>query len=498
MILKPSVKKTLLIITDGIGHNTSTNANAFTQAHKPTYDKLFKEVPYNFIATSGLSVGLPEGQMGNSEVGHMCIGSGRILYQNLVKISLASKNGSLSSNAALRKLLQVNGAIHIIGLVSDGGVHSHIDHIIDLAKIAEAQGKRVYLHVITDGRDVSPTSGITFLEQLLVLCNDNISIASISGRFFSMDRDNRWERIKEGYRVMVDAKPQSMLEARAYLQNMYDQGITDEFVEPVAFEPYAGMHADDGVIFANFRNDRMRELSRAIGFSEFGEFSRTLNGVTCITMTEYDSSYPFAIMFQADAPQNTLCDVVSSAGLTQFHTAETEKYAHVTFFFNGGIEEPKINETRLLVPSPKVKTYDLQPQMSAPEVGDAVLSAMNERYDFIVVNFANGDMVGHTGNLEASIQAVEAVDEQLGRLFVKAKELDYAIVLTSDHGNCEQMLNEKGAKLTNHTTFEVYGFVMDERVKSVQKGGLNNIAPTVLKLMGLPIPSEMDKPLVEF
>lgn len=498
MILKPHVKKTLLIITDGIGHNSSNTANAFAQAHKPTYDKLFKEVPYNFIATSGLSVGLPEGQMGNSEVGHMCIGSGRILYQNLVKISLASQDGSFASNPALQHLLQVKGAIHIVGLVSDGGVHSHIDHIIDLAKIVEAQGKKVYLHVITDGRDVSPTSGITFLEQLLAICNENISIASISGRFFSMDRDNRWERVKEGYRVMVDAKPKSTLHVKAYLQSMYDQGITDEFVEPTAFEPYVGMHSDDGVIFANFRNDRMRELSKAIGFTEFSEFARTLNGVECITMTEYDSSYPFPIMFQADTPQNTLCDVIANAGLSQLHTAETEKYAHVTFFFNGGVEEPKVNETRLLVPSPKVKTYDLQPQMSAPEVGDAVLKAMDEAYDFIVVNFANGDMVGHTGSLEAAICAVEAVDEQLGRLFTKAKELDYAIVLTSDHGNCEQMFNEKGSKLTNHTTFEVYGFVMDERVKSVQKGGLNNIAPTVLKLMGLPIPSEMDKPLVEF
>lgn len=496
--MKPDVQKTVLIITDGIGHNESQTANAFAAAHKPTYDRLFREVPYNFIATSGLSVGLPAGQMGNSEVGHMCIGSGRILYQNLVKISLAAQNGSLASNEALTQLLHVKGAIHIIGLVSDGGVHSHIDHIIDLAKIVEAQKKRVYLHVITDGRDVSPTSGITFLEQLLAICNENISIASISGRFFSMDRDNRWERVEQGYRVMVDAKPKTALHVKAYLQRMYDQGITDEFVEPVAFESYAGMHRNDGVIFANFRNDRMRELSKAIGFVEFSEFSRTLNGVASITMTEYDSSFPFPIMFQADTPQNTLCDVISRSGLTQFHTAETEKYAHVTFFFNGGTEEPKIGETRLLVPSPKVKTYDLEPQMSAALVGDAVLKAMEEQYDFIVVNFANGDMVGHTGNLEASTRAVEAVDHELGRLFAKAKEANYSIVLTSDHGNCEQMFDDVGARLTNHTTFEVYGFVMDKRVKSVQKGGLNNIAPTVLKLMGLPIPSEMDKPLVEF
>ena len=279
---------------------------------------------------------------------------------------------------------------------------------------------------------------------------------------------------------------------------MYDKGITDEFIEPISFAPYGGMHSEDGVIFANFRNDRMRELSRAIGFQEFTEFSRTLNGVSCITMTEYDSAYPFPIMFKADTPQNTLCDVVSSAGLTQFHTAETEKYAHVTFFFNGGLEEPKVGETRLLVPSPKVRTYDMQPQMSALEVGDAVLKAMDEGYDFIVVNFANGDMVGHTGNLEAAIKAVEAVDVELGRLYQKAEEMGYSVVQTSDHGNCEEMLDEQGSKLTNHTTFEVYCFVKDERVKEVKRGGLSNIAPTVLKLMGLEIPEEMDAPLVEF
>jgi len=496
--LKAEIQKTLLIITDGIGHNESEVANAFAKAHKPTYDKLFKSVPYSFIQTSGLSVGLPEGQMGNSEVGHMCIGSGRILYQNLVKISLAAQDGSLANNKALQELLHVKGSIHIIGLVSDGGVHSHLGHIMALARIAEASGKNVFLHIITDGRDVSPTSGLGFVEQLESLCNENIHIASISGRFFSMDRDNRWERVEQGYRVMVDAEPKTSLHVKAYMQSMYDKGVSDEFIEPVAFEAYGGMKSDDGVIFANFRNDRMRELSRAIGFEAFSEFPRTLNGVACITMTEYDSSYPFPIMFEADTPQHTLSDVIADAGLSQFHTAETEKYAHVTFFFNGGIEEPKVGETRLLVPSPKVKTYDLQPEMSAHAVGDAVLKAMDEAYDFIVVNFANGDMVGHTGSLEAGIKAVEAVDAELGRLFEKAKVTNYSIVLTSDHGNCEQMFDSEEKTLTNHTTFDVYGFVMDKRVKRVNKGGLNNIAPTVLKLMGLPIPQEMDAPLVEF
>lgn len=495
--MKEKVKKTILVITDGIGHNDETTSNAFYHAHKPTYEKLFKTVPYSLVSTSGLSVGLPEGQMGNSEVGHMCIGSGRILYQNLVKISLAVEDGSLAHNQALNNLLHVKGDIHIIGLASDGGVHSHIEHIIALANIVALKGKKVFIHAITDGRDVSPTSGKGFIEQLEAICDETICLASISGRFFSMDRDNRWDRVEMGYRVMVDAEAKSELSGSTYMQSMYDKGITDEFIEPASFNGYNGMHATDGVIFANFRNDRMRELSRAIGFKEFGEFERTLNGLTCITMSEYDSSFPFEIMFQAQTPTNTLAEVISRARLRQFHTAETEKYAHVTFFFNGGLEEPFVNETRLLVPSPKVKTYDLQPHMSAPEVGDAVIQAMDEGYEFIVVNFANGDMVGHTGNMDAAIKAVEAVDVQLGRIFDKADAADYAVVMSSDHGNCEEMLDSKGNKLTNHTTFEVYCFVKDERVKEVKQGGLNNIAPTILALMGLEIPKEMDAPLVQ-
>ncbi len=496
--MKSNVKKALLIITDGIGHNESDRANAFALANKPTYKALFSGVPYNLVATSGLSVGLPDGQMGNSEVGHMCIGSGRILYQNLVRISLAAEDGTLAKNRALCELLKVKGDIHIIGLLSDGGVHSHISHIIDIAKIVEKENKKVYLHIITDGRDVSPTSGVDFVAKIEDICNENIKIASISGRFYSMDRDNRWDRVEQGYRAIVDASPKTDLSAVSYVEQMYAKGVTDEFIEPASFVDYKGMNADDGVIFANFRNDRMRELSKAIGFERFDEFSRTLNKVSCITMTEYDSSYPFDIMFESKTPENTLCDVISQAGLSQFHTAETEKYAHVTFFFNGGVEEPKVGETRVLVPSPKVKTYDLQPEMSAKAVGDAVIKAMDEKYDFIVVNFANGDMVGHTGSLEAATKAVEAVDFELGRLFLKAKNEDYAVVLTSDHGNCEQMLDESGNKLTNHTIFDVYCFVQDNRVKAVKKGGLNNIAPTVLKLMGLPIPNEMDEALVEF
>jgi 2,3-bisphosphoglycerate-independent phosphoglycerate mutase len=485
-------KKAILIITDGIGHNDSDFNNAFLKANKPTYDKLFKNVPYSLIKTSGLSVGLPQGQMGNSEVGHMCIGSGRILYQNLVKISMSLKDGSLATNKAFQNLLHVKGNIHIIGLLSDGGVHSHIEHIKGLAKIAKESGKKVYLHAITDGRDVSPTSGLQYLKEILEICDEDIKLASISGRFYTMDRDNRWERVQKGYEAIVDAKPfcnQSPLE---YVQKMYDNEITDEFIEPVAF--YEGMKEEDGVVFANFRNDRMREISKAIGFEQFVEFPRHVVPAKCITMTQYDSSYPFEIMFAPENLKNTLAEVISNEGLCQFHTAETEKYAHVTFFLNGGIEEPFVNETRVLVPSPKVKTYDQKPEMSAKEVGDEVLRAIKNDYDFIVVNFANGDMVGHTGVYDASVKAVEAVDKQLGRIFAAAK--DYAIVLTSDHGNCEQMKDEKGEILTNHTTFDVYCFVKAQGVNQVKSGGLNNIAPTILKLMELDIPSEMDEALV--
>lgn len=490
--MKKETKKAILIITDGIGHSNKKEHNAFHHAYKPNYDRFFKEIPNCMINTSGMSVGLPDGQMGNSEVGHMCIGSGRVLYQNLVKISMAVQDGSLEQNEAFKNLLHVRGAIHIIGLLSDGGVHSHISHVFALAQLAKKSGKKVYIHAITDGRDVSPTSGKKFISKLLEICDNDIKLGSISGRFYTMDRDNRWERIKRGYDAIVNANPLCELEPLEYMEQMYAESITDEFIEPVAF--CEGIKPDDGVVFANFRNDRMREISKAIGFKEFSEFSRVAVPAKVITMTEYDSSYPFEIMFHGKSAKNTLAEVISNAGLSQFHTAETEKYAHVTFFLNGGVEEPFSNETRVLIPSPKVQTYDMKPEMSAKEVGDEVLKAMENRYDFIVVNFANGDMVGHTGDFKASVKAVEAVDEQLGRIFDTAG--DYSIVLTSDHGNCEEMVDAGGNELTNHTTYEVYGFIKADGVKKVKNGGLNNIAPTVLKLMGLDIPSQMDEPLI--
>ncbi len=490
-------QKTILIITDGIGYKPQSACNAFDAAKKPTYDTLLKEAPKALISTYGLSVGLPEGQMGNSEVGHMTIGSGRVLYQDLVKISLALEDGSIESNEALSTVLQKSDRVHLIGLLSDGGVHSHIEHTIGFAKLAASRGKQVFLHLITDGRDVSPTSAKGYIEQIESICNDSIKIATIGGRFYTMDRDNRWERVEKGYRAIAEATPKTDLDPKAYVEASYAKGETDEFIEPVAFAGYDGMQEGDAVIVTNFRSDRVREITTALGDPEFDAFERSYIQLHIATMTQYDASFPYPVLFPKEAPKNTLAEVISRAGLRQLHTAETEKYAHVTFFFNGGIETPVESESRVLIPSPDVKTYDMKPEMSAPEVGKAVRTAMDEAYDFIVVNFANGDMVGHTGNFDAAVKAVEAVDHELGQIIEKAQALGYAVVLTSDHGNCEEMCDGEGHVLTNHTVGDVWCFVLAEGVTEVKEGGgLNNVAPTVLKLMGLDIPEEMDEPLI--
>ncbi len=489
-------KKVLLVITDGIGHRESCQDNAFCHAKKSAYDYLFESVPYSYVKTSGLAVGLPEGQMGNSEVGHMSIGSGRVLYQNLVKISKAIEEDTLKDNAVLKETISKSNDIHVVGLLSDGGVHSHINHLIAVAKIASQSAKKVHLHLITDGRDVAPDSAQKYIDMIEKNLDDNISIATLSGRFYSMYRDTRWDRVEEGYKAIAKGYPQSGLSATEYLKVEYQKEIYDEFIEPVALGGYKGFGENDGVIFINFRSDRMRELVDVIGNSSFSEFERNPVKLNLATMTQYNKDFPYPVIFEEKLPEHTLAQVISEAGLSQLHTSETEKYAHVTFFLNGGVEEPFINETRVLVPSPDVKTYDMKPEMSAPEVGQNVQKAMREGYDFIVVNFANGDMVGHTGNYEAGIKAVEAVDKELGALIEVAKEQEYSLVITSDHGNCEEMKNPGGDRLTNHTLNEVFCFVMAEDVKEVKSGGLNNIAPTVLKLMGLKIPKEMDEPLI--
>ncbi|PRM93948.1 phosphoglycerate mutase (2,3-diphosphoglycerate-independent) [Aliarcobacter cryaerophilus] len=489
-------KKTVLIITDGIGHNSSCSFNAFCNAKKPTYDYLFKNVPYSLIHTYGEYVGLPDNQMGNSEVGHMTIGSGRVLYQDLVKIHLAIKNDTLKDNVIVKNTIEKSNNIHLIGLASDGGVHSHIDHIIALAKIAENKNKKVWLHLITDGRDVAPDCAKIYIEKVINVCNENIKIATVGGRYYGMDRDNRWDRVELAYNAIANATPKTKDNILDFIDNSYKNEIFDEFLIPTALDGYDGIKDGDGVIFCNFRSDRARELSSVFAKNDFKEFEKKPLNVQIASMTLYDKNIPIPVIFEKDNPTNTLAQVISDAGLSQLHTAETEKYAHVTFFFNGGVEEPFLNETRVLIPSPNVATYDLQPQMSAPKVGEAVRTAMKNQTDFIVVNFANGDMVGHTGVYEAAIKAVEAVDYELGLILEEAKKENYNVVLTSDHGNCEMMRDENGNTLTNHTVGDVYCFVIAQNVTKVKEGSLNNIAPTVLKLMGLDIPKEMDEPLI--
>jgi len=491
--------KAILIITDGIGHNDSDTFNAFSSAKTPTYDKLFETVPYSLIHTSGVDVGLPEGQMGNSEVGHMTMGTGRVLYQDLVKINLAIQDKSIHRNEVLNITIGQSNNIHLIGLISDGGVHSHINHIIELALIAKQNGKQTFIHIITDGRDVAPDSSKKYIQQILDICDENIKIASIAGRYFTMDRDNRWDRVQKGYDALAYAKKNENSKQDnilGYVEESYKNKIFDEFIEPTAFGDYKGFEENDGVIFCNFRSDRFREISNVVANKDFKEFARFNGKLNVATMTQYDKNLPLPILFPKTAPKNTLAEVIADKGLTQLHTAETEKYAHVTFFFNGGVEEPVLNESRVLIPSPKVATYDLQPEMSAPEVGMAVTTAIDESYDFIVVNFANGDMVGHTGNFDAAVSAVEAVDKELGTILQKAKENNYNVLLTSDHGNCEQMRDENNNVLTNHTIGDVYCFVVCDVIARVKPGSLNNVAPTILKLMNIEIPEEMDEPLI--
>ncbi|APW66464.1 phosphoglycerate mutase (2,3-diphosphoglycerate-independent) [Poseidonibacter parvus] len=489
--------KTILVITDGIGHNESSDFNAFSQAKTPTYDNLFKNTPYSLIHTYGKHVGLPNGQMGNSEVGHMTIGSGRVLYQDLVKINIAIEENTLKDNKVFKDCMNASNNIHLVALLSDGGVHSHISHVIAMAKIAKTENKKVFIHMITDGRDVAPDSAKKYIQEIINICDENIKIATIAGRYYTMDRDNRWDRIQKGHDAIAFANPKTLLSPIDFVESSYKKDIYDEFIIPTAFNDYEGLKDNDSIIFCNFRSDRMREISSVFAGNDFSHFTKFTEKLNIATMTQYDKNIPIPILFPKETPKNTLAEVISNAGLNQLHTAETEKYAHVTFFFNGGVEEPFLNETRVLTPSPNVATYDLQPEMSAPQVGENVRAAMDDNTDFIVVNFANGDMVGHTGSFEASKKAVEAVDFELGLIIQKVKEQRYNLILTSDHGNCERMRDEDGNTLTNHTVGDVYCFIISEKVKEVKSGSLNNIAPTVLKLMDLQIPEEMDETLIK-
>lgn len=489
-------QKCILVITDGIGFNKEKDFNAFEAAKKPNYERLFKEVPNSLIKTSGLAVGLPENQMGNSEVGHMCIGSGQIIYQNLVRINKAIESYELEKNANLKKLLQKCKRVHVIGLYSDGGVHSMDTHFNALLEICAKNGNEVFAHAITDGRDVSPTSGLEFIKKLKNHCEKiGVHFATLCGRFYAMDRDKRWERVREYYDCLL-GKSKGVPNLVDYVEECYQNEITDEFIQAAKNENYKGMQEDDGLIFVNFRNDRMKQLIEVLNSQNFKEFEREKVFENLLTMSVYDNKFNIPVLFEKEEIKNTLSETISKAGLTQLHTAETEKYAHVTFFFNGGKEELLENETRVLIPSPKVKTYDEKPEMSAFEVCDAVKKGIEKGEDFIVVNFANGDMVGHTGDFNAAVKAVEAVDACLGEVVECARKHDYAFIITSDHGNCEAMQDKKGNLLTNHTTFDVFAFVEAKGVDKLKENmGLSNIAASVLKILNLEIPKEMNEAL---
>ena len=489
-------QKCILVITDGIGHNESKHYNAFAAAHKPNYERLFSEVPNTLIHTSGLAVGLPEGQMGNSEVGHMCIGSGRIIYQNLVRINQALADGSLEKNPNLRAFLDKVKRVHIIGLYSDGGVHSHLAHFKGVASICKKANKEVFAHAITDGRDVKPTTGLEFIKDLQAFCVANgVNLASVSGRFYAMDRDKRFERVKIYYDALF-GRALRVKDFASYIQQSYDESVTDEFIKPAISENFKGLKQDEGLIFINFRNDRMKQLVSALTQAEFSEFEREFVLQDALTMTNYDDKFALPVLFEKERLDNTLAELIAKANLKQFHTAETEKYAHITFFLNGGKEEPVRGETRVLIPSPKVQTYDEKPEMSAYEVLAEVKKGIERGEDFIVVNFANGDMVGHTGDFNAAVKAVEAVDKCLGELVSAARAKNYGFIITSDHGNCEAMQDERGNLLTNHTTFDVFAFVEAKGVTKLKSGlGLSNIAASVLAIMGLEKPKEMNEAL---
>ena len=489
-------QKCILIITDGIGYNKDDKFNAFANAKKPNYDKFFEEIPNTLIKTSGLAVGLPDGQMGNSEVGHMCIGSGQIIYQNLVKINKAIKDNTLEKNENLNNILKKSKKVHIVGLYSDGGVHSHLDHFNAMLKICKDKNKEVFAHAITDGRDVSPSSGIEFIKNLQNFCDENdVKLASLSGRFYAMDRDKRWDRTKKYFDALSGIAPKKT-DFLAYIKDSYENNTSDEFIEPVIDINFNGIDKEDVIIFINFRNDRMKQIVSAFYDDNFKEFERKNVFKNIISMSVYDDKFDFPVLFEKENIKYTLASVISNANLRQLHTAETEKYAHVTFFFNGGKEDVLENETRILVPSPKVKTYDEIPQMSAYEVLEVVKDGIKNDEDFIVVNFANGDMVGHSGNYEASIKAVEVIDNCLGEIVKEARKKNYAFIITSDHGNCEAMKDENDKILTNHTNYDVFVFVEAKGVSKLKENkGLSSIAASVLKIMGLEIPSCMDEAL---
>ena len=499
-------KVTMLMILDGFGNNPNKNGNAIEMAEMPNINKLKKICPMTEIYTSGLAVGLPEGQMGNSEVGHTNIGAGRVVYQELTRITKTIEDGDFFSipefTEAIENCKKNNSKLHIMGLLSDGGVHSHIRHLYALLELAKRKDfENVFIHCFLDGRDTPPASAETYIMKL----NEKIQekgvgkIATISGRFYSMDRDKRWERVKKSYDMLVNGIGNKATSAIAAIENSYQKEVFDEFVEPTIIcneeEPVAKIEKNDSVIFFNFRPDRAREITRTLVDKEFEAFEtkKDLN-LYYVCFTQYDEEMPnVKIAFKPTALKNTFGEYISNKGLTQLRIAETEKYAHVTFFFNGGEEKQYKGEDRILIPSPKVQTYDLKPEMSAIEVTDKVVEAINsDKYNCIILNYANPDMVGHTGNLEAAIKAIETIDGCVERVVEAMAEKQGVILMTADHGNAEQMIDYKtGEPHTAHTTNPVPLVLIGMQGVKLKEGKLADLAPTMLDIIGLEKPEEM-------
>ncbi|MEL7120514.1 MAG: 2,3-bisphosphoglycerate-independent phosphoglycerate mutase [Bacteroidota bacterium] len=502
-----SANRHMLLILDGWGHGPKPESSAIAQANTPVMDSLYENYPNSELVTFGEEVGLPDGQMGNSEVGHLNIGAGRIVYQELARINKAIKERTFHANETLLKALQEakagNKKVHIMGLVSDGGVHSHINHLKALCDITEEHGlEQVFIHAFMDGRDTDPKGGKGYLDEVLNHIQDkNVHLASVIGRYYAMDRDKRWERIKLAYDLLVEAKGEKTSDVLATIASRYEEGETDEFLKPMVCvddndQPLATIENGDLLICYNFRTDRPREISTVLTQQDMPEYDMQKLDLHYVTMTRYDETYQGVdVLFHKEDLKNTIGEVLSKAGKSQVRIAETEKYPHVTFFFNGGREEPFEGEKRLLIPSPKVATYDLKPEMSAIEITDAIVEEVNTNQpDFVCLNYANADMVGHTGVFEAAIKAAETVDVCLKKLLEAADQSGYHAIIIADHGNSDYMINEDGTPNTAHTKNMVpcifYG--KEATGKTIKDGKLADLAPTLLNLFGIDLPEEMD------
>lgn len=498
-------KRVILIIMDGWGLGQVASADAIRHAEVPFTRSLYEKYPNTTLITCGEAVGLPDGQMGNSEVGHLNLGAGRVVYQELQRINVAVRDGSFAKNDVLLRSVHYaktnNKPLHLLGLVSNGGVHSHINHLKAIINVCKAEGlEEVFIHAFTDGRDCDPKSGLGFIKELQEHLNDSVGkIATVSGRYFAMDRDKRWERIRLAYDALANGTGEKATDAIAAVENSYGKNITDEFISPTVIldegqQPLAVIRDGDVAICFNFRTDRCREITQVLTQTDFPEFIMKKLSLHYTTMTEYDHTFKNVnIIFDKDNLDNTLGEILEKNGLKQIRIAETEKYPHVTFFFSGGREIPFEGEKRIMIPSPKVATYDLQPEMNAYKVTDALLPEIkNKTADFICLNYANADMVGHTGFWAAVIKAVETVDSCVEKIVTAGLENGYTIFLTADHGNADFMINEDGSPNTAHTLNPVPFFIIDKEWKGkIEPGKLGDIAPTILTMMGVPIPKEM-------